>query len=170
MKKIILILSVLLICLIVNSQATDQTFEKQIYTKGGIKYMDGTIQMTAGVSGTITWASITGKPIFATVATTGSYTNLLNIPLTFPPATHNHDLSYKPLSYIPSWTEIINKPVEEELSIAIPSLQGIAIPKLTTVQITTITSPIEGLMVYDITLKVMKFWNGTTWKTIITNQ
>jgi hypothetical protein len=30
----------------------------------------------------------------ATVATTGSYTNLTNVPATFPPSSHNHDDRY----------------------------------------------------------------------------
>jgi hypothetical protein len=107
-----------------------------------------------------TFAQITGRP--TTLAGYGITDAAL--------ATHNHDLLYKPISYVPSYAEITNKPAELDLSTAIPSLTGIAVPRLTTVQIAAIASPVEGLLVYDLTLHVMKFWNGTSWKTIITNQ
>jgi hypothetical protein len=45
---------------------------------------------------------------------------------------------------------------------------GIPMPQLTTTQINAL-SPVEGQTVYDITLHVMKFWNGSVWKTITTN-
>jgi len=57
----------------------------------------------------------------------------------------------------------------EELSVAIPALTGVPIPKLSTTAINAIVSPAEGLLIYDLTLHVMKFYNGTTWKTITTN-
>ena len=56
-----------------------------------------------------------------------------------------------------------------ELSDAIPNLTGVAIPKLTTTAINAISNPTEGLLVYDLTLHVMKFYNGSTWKTITNN-
>jgi hypothetical protein len=153
---------------------TDKTFETRVAFKSGIQFLDGSVMTTASV-GSSTWASITGKPTTITGygitdAFNGTWANLTGKPLTFPPATHNHDLLYKPIAYVPTWTEITGKPVEEELSVAIPALPGIDIPKLTTIQINALVSPVEGKLVYDITLKVMKFWNGTVWKTIITNQ
>lgn len=36
------------------------------------------------------WADITGKPTFATVATTGAYADLVGVPGTFVPAAHTH--------------------------------------------------------------------------------
>lgn len=36
------------------------------------------------------WATITGKPTFATVATSGSYNDLSNKPASFPPSAHTH--------------------------------------------------------------------------------
>lgn len=36
------------------------------------------------------WSDITGKPIFATVATTGAYADLMGVPSTFSPAAHTH--------------------------------------------------------------------------------
>jgi hypothetical protein len=40
--------------------------------------------------GSVAWADITGKPAFATVATTGSYADLTGIPGTFAPSAHGH--------------------------------------------------------------------------------
>jgi hypothetical protein len=37
----------------------------------------------------VTWSTLTGKPSFATVATSGSYADLGNVPSTFTPAAHN---------------------------------------------------------------------------------
>ena len=57
----------------------------------------------------------------------------------------------------------------EELSVAIPALTGVPIPKLSTSAINAISTPAEGLLVYDLTLHVMKFYNGSVWKTLTTN-
>jgi hypothetical protein len=47
------------------------------------------------LSGTVTpaWADVTGKPTFATVATTGAYGDLTGIPATFAPSAHTHPAS-----------------------------------------------------------------------------
>jgi hypothetical protein len=104
-----------------------------------------------------TWTEITGKPnfdlLYKPITYVPTWTEITGKPLTFPPAVHTHD-----------WTEIVNKPTEIELANEIPLLQGISIPKMTTTQITSLVNPDEGLQVYDITLHVMKFWNGTIWK------
>ena len=86
-----------------------------------------------------TWAEITSKPNFATVATTGSYTDLNN------------------------------KPVEEQLDVALAALPGISIPVLTATQIATITLK-KGLLVYNDTDGVLQIYNGTVWKVLMTNQ
>jgi len=152
-------------------QSVSQTFNKIIWAKEGIKFGDNTIQTTASTASisTISWTDITGKPTFATVATTGSYSSLLNIPAVFPPAVHNHDGLYKPINYVPDYSEITNKPSEIELIEAISSAQYLIIPKLTTIQITTLI-PQPGIFVYDVTLNVLKYHNGTEWKVLITNQ
>jgi hypothetical protein len=51
---------------------------------------------------------------------------------------------------------------------ALPLLNGIKLKQLTTSEINALT-PTEGQVVYDKTLHVMKFYNGTTWKTITTD-
>ena len=56
-----------------------------------------------------TWTEVTGKPTFSTVATTGSYTDL------------------------------INRPATDNLDAAIAALSGITIPVLTATQITALT-------------------------------
>ena len=44
--------------------------------------------------------------------------------------------------------------------------QGFLPPRMTTAQKNAITSPAEGLQIYDSTLKKMCFFNGTAWQTI----
>ena len=41
----------------------------------------------------IPWTDVTGKPTFATVATSGSYADLINVPSTFAPEAHGHIIS-----------------------------------------------------------------------------
>ena len=55
------------------------------YFGGALYYHDGatvggTLLSGSGSSGSTSWASVTGKPNFATVATSGSYADLLNKP------------------------------------------------------------------------------------------
>ena len=171
MKKGILVLIMIPFVAIACGQSVSQTFNKIIWAKEGIRFGDNTIQTTAGTGSisTIAWTAITGKPTFATVATTGSYSSLLNIPTLFPPAAHNHDGLYKSINYVPDYSEITNKPSEIELIEAISSAQYLIIPKLTTIQITTLI-PQPGIFVYDVTLNVLKYHNGTEWKVLITNQ
>ena len=56
------------------------------------KFGDGTTAYNSLTyfAGTATWASISGKPSFATIATTGLYSDLSGVPATFPPSSHNH--------------------------------------------------------------------------------
>jgi hypothetical protein len=44
--------------------------------------------------------------------------------------------------------------------------QGVLFPRLTTTQITNITSPANGLTVYNTTLSVLCFYDGTGWKRV----
>ncbi len=107
-----------------------------------------------------TWSTVSGKPTFSTVATTGSYTDLLNIPTTFVPAAHTHDYQ----------TDIINKPAEQELLQAIAGLDYLPIPRKTTAQINAMTMPANTCgLVNDITLNVLKMWDGTKWNILITS-
>jgi len=150
MKKIILILSFMIFPFLVQCQP-DKIFKEQI-TVVSIKFGDGSVQTTAlpGIA-SVTWTDVQNKP------------------LTFPPATHNHDLLYKPITYVPTWTEILNKPPEEKLETAIPQLMGIKLPVMTATQISALT-PVKGLLLFNDTEGVLQIYNGTVWKTIITNQ
>jgi hypothetical protein len=55
------------------------------------------------------------------------------------------------------------------LQSAISLLPFIISPKLTTTEINALTSITEGTFIYDSTLHVFKYWNGSEWKTITTN-
>lgn len=55
------------------------------------------------------------------------------------------------------------------LQSAITNLSYITLPSGTTTEINALTSMPEGTMIYDETLHVFKFWNGSVWKTITTN-
>lgn len=57
----------------------------------GLSLVNGVLSASGGSAPT--WASVTGKPDFATVATTGSYSDLLSIPSTFAPAAHTQAFS-----------------------------------------------------------------------------
>ena len=86
-----------------------------------------------------TWGSITGKPAFATVATTGSYTDLINVP-----------------------------PVQD-LKTGIESLDYLPIPGKTTDQINAIVPTTGSGIVKDITLNVYKVYKTGGWVIVITN-
>lgn len=60
--------------------------------------------------------------------------------------------------------------VSAVFQVASISQGSIPFPKMTTSQRdTNITSPVEGLFIYNTTDHVPQFWNGTVWKTITTN-
>lgn len=56
------------------------------------------------------------------------------------------------------------------LQVASTSQGSIPFPRLTTSQRdTNITTPVDGLFIYNTTDHVVQFWNGSVWKTITTN-
>jgi hypothetical protein len=55
-----------------------------------------------------TWTSLTGKPSFATVATSGSYNDLLNRPTLF--SGSYNDLTNKPVLFNGTWSSLTGKP------------------------------------------------------------
>lgn len=151
---------------------TDQTFVKPIYANAGIYFLDGTFLNTAIGGGTVTWDAVLNKPAL------------------FPPAVHSHDLLYKPIGYVPTWveitgkpstfppsahttawTDITGKPTEIELINELAQLAYLPLPQKTTAEINATVVPVGTIaMVWDKTLQVIKLWNGSIWKTIITNQ
>jgi hypothetical protein len=86
-----------------------------------------------------TWNDITSKPMFAIVATTGSYNDLFNKPLT------------------------------EELDVAIKAYNGDIFSVLTQTQINALPLK-KGLVVINSTENVMQWCDGIVWKVFITNQ
>ena len=57
---------------------------------------------------TLTWNNITGKPTFATVAVSGSYTDLTNKPYIF--SGNYNDLDNKPALFSGNYIDLTNKP------------------------------------------------------------
>ena len=87
-------------------------------------------------------------------------------PATFPPAIHNHDLLYRPITYVTKWAEIPDKPGEIQLKVALESL-GIYLDK-TTVELNAIV-PLGGFgIALDKTVKAYKIYADGRWQTIIT--
>lgn len=83
---------------------------------GQVCVYDGTawVQETdaGGSSGPVAWTSVTGKPTFATVATSGSFTDLFDVPAFAPVAFTGvyADLTSKPSLFSGSYTDLTNTP------------------------------------------------------------
>jgi hypothetical protein len=103
----------------------------------------------------------------ATLFTSPTFTGTVVMPST----TSIGTVSATEISYIDGATSNIQGQLDNtiELSAAVPTLTGVAIPQMSTTTINAISVHAEGLLVYDITLHVLKFWNGSAWKTITTN-
>jgi hypothetical protein len=83
----------------------------------------------------------------------------------------NHAGLYKSISWVPSWSEVTEKPGELDLKNAIPLLDYLPIPAKTTAQINALVMPSGASgIVYDSTLKCYKIYQNGTWVTQITNQ
>jgi len=105
-----------------------------------------------------TWGEVSGKPTFATVALTGKYTDLLNIPSSFTPTLHTHDYN----------TDIVNKPAEQDLMDALKTLDYLPLKGRTTAEINALVVPAgQGGIAFDATLNVYKVYKNGTWTTII---
>jgi len=133
----------------------DKTFTEVVTFEKGLRFnVSGEIQLLpylGGSGGVVNW------------------TDVLNKPLVFTPDLSITNLLYKPISYTPTYAELLDKPGEIELQEAISQLSGIKLPVLTTVQIDALTTE-AGTLVYDATLNVLKINTGNLWKIIITNQ
>jgi hypothetical protein len=79
----------------------------QFNTSGQMTFPDSTVQTTAW-TGSVAYASVTGTPTLATVATSGSYSDLSNKPTLFDGAYAS--LSGKPALFSGSYTDLTNKP------------------------------------------------------------
>ncbi len=181
MKRITFLFAVLLIALSANCQSSDKTFGTVVKFNQGIQFADNSVLTTAPTgSGNITslpWSAITGKP------TTLSGYGITNAAL----SSHTHASLYKPLSYMPAWSEItgvpsfatvattgryddlLNKPTTKLLSNALVSLKGLPIPSYTSAQISAM-APTSVVLVWNSTDGVLQIYTGKEWKVIITNK
>jgi len=170
MKRLTVIFVLMLIAGTACCQA-DQTFYKPIYANAGIYFLDGTFLNTAITGGSVTWDQV------------------LNKPLLFPPALHDHNLLYKPISWhetwldlqskpatfppsahLTAWIDVTGKPVEIELIDELPLLAYLPLPQKTTAEISATVVPAGTIaMIWDKTLGVIKIYDGSKWKIIITN-
>ena len=81
----------------------------QLKAGGDIVDSTGTSLLGGGSGGGPTaWTSVTGKPSFATVATSGSYADLINKPVLF--SGSYADLTNKPVLFSGSYADLTNKP------------------------------------------------------------
>lgn len=158
-----------------NCQNKDNTFDVRVRFNQGFEFADGTRMNTAGTGvGVVTWDAITLKPTL------------------FPPSAHNHDLLYKPASWMPTWSNVLNKPVfsavatsgsfndltdvpefiQLEEALALLNSKGSRLTVLTQVEINAIApiDLIKGLFLFNDTEGVLQVYNGIVWKTIITNK
>ena len=167
MKRAVILIALIALVLAANCQKKDQTFDVTVRFNQGIQFGDGTIMNTAATgAGVVTWEAITGKPTL------------------FPPSAHSHDLLYKPLSWMPTWANVINKPVFSavatsgsfndladvpefiQIEEALPLLPGIELGKLTQAQIDALT-PKEGTILINKTDTTMQVYLGGQWQTFI---
>lgn len=196
MKRILTVVALMLAVLTVNCQKKDQTFDVRVRFNQGIEFGDGSIMNTAATGvGVVTWDAVTGKPTTFTPAVhtqawstiTGRPTTLTGYGITDAASViHTHSLLYKPIDYVPAWNDVLDKPLFSavatsgsfndlkdvpefiEIEEALPLLDGIKLPVLTQAEINALT-PVKGLLLFNDTEGVLQIYNGSTWKTIISN-
>lgn len=94
--------------------------------KGSLKYFgpSGWANIQAAIEGSVDWDSITNKPNFATVATSGSYNDLSDKP-TIPPAYTLPAATKTTLGGIKAGTNIANLAVDADLATVIGTVNSI---------------------------------------------
>lgn len=196
MKRILTVVVLMLAVLTVNCQKKDQTFDVRVRFNQGIEFGDGTIMNTAATGvGVVTWDAVTGKPTtFTPTVHTQAWSTITGRPTTLTgygitdaaSVIHTHSLLYKPIDYVPAWNDVLDKPLFSavatsgsfndlkdvpefiEIEEALPLLDGIRLPVLTQAEINALT-PVKGLLLFNDTEGVLQIYNGSTWKTIISN-
>lgn len=157
MKRLLFVFAFMAVALTACPQKADQTFTAPVLFQKSVTMQDtlflknGTYLLTApSGTGQVTWSSIVDKP------------------MVFPPAVHDHDALYKPKSYVPTWAEITGKPQEIPLPDAIEQLGYLPIPAKTTAEINALILPAgKSGIVKDKTLNVYKLWDGVGWSKIV---
>ena len=120
-----------------------QEFNVPATFNAGFRFsLTGPIYTSLPNSGTPDWNTILNKPAFSTIATSGDYNDLKNLPQ------------------------------QIALSQAIKNLGYLPIPGQPTSALSSIIPPTgSGGIIYDTTAKCYKLWDGTQWsKVVITNQ
>lgn len=136
MKKTLFIIIVLAFTLKACGQ---QEFNAPVTFNKGFRFsLTGPIYTSIPNSGVLDWNVILNKPVFSTVATTGDYNDLKNLPQ------------------------------QISLSQAIENMGYLPIPEKTTTEISGMSLPVgKSGIVKDKTLGVYKLWDGTGWSKIV---
>jgi hypothetical protein len=154
MKKMKLIFGLFLITILTYCQ--DKVFKETVTFEKGFNFsINGVIQ---------------NLPYTGSATTQVEWLEILNRPLTFTPSLHSHtwlDIIDPPKLFSGSYEDLTDKPSEIELQDAISQLDVLILPKMGTTEINS-KQPLEGYLVWDKDLKVLKVGNGTIWKIIIT--
>ena len=178
MKKMKLIFTLLMATFTLAFCQPDKTFTVPVRLNGGLyigtdpvlhlTWPTGTGSMVyplAGIpisTGTAWGASIVNNSVQWNANTTWINTNGANAVTAF--SWGNHAGLYKPITWKPDYeTEVLNKPEEVELAVALPQLNGIAFPVKTQTEINALT-PVKGLVLINSTDNVMQWYDGAIWK------
>jgi hypothetical protein len=195
MKKIVILFALIFVTMVAACQTKDHKFDVLVRFNQGIQFGDGTIQTTATTGvGTVTWDAITGKPAtFTPSAHTQAWSTITSRPTTLSgygitdaaALNHNHNTLYRPISWVPTWNDVLGKPIFSavattgsyndliekpetiELEAALPTLMGIKLPVLTQTQINALV-PVKGLILYNDTDGVLQIYTGSVWKVLAT--
>lgn len=165
MKKMKVLLGILLLTFAVACGQADKEFNSIVTFNKGFRFSTtGIIYTSLPSGGTADWNTLLNKP----TTFPSTWLTVSGKPLVFNPDLTITNPLYRPITWKPDYnTDILNKPAEVQLDIAISELNGIKLPVLTTVQINALI-PAVGTIVYDQTLNVLKIYTGT-WKVIITS-
>lgn len=184
MKRTIIFLAAIFVTLVVACQGLpkDKLFEQPVRLQGGM-YLgtETTLRMTWPTGTTMTYppaglAMSTGSAWGTSVPNNSAFWNTAY-------SWGNHAGLYRPVSWVPSWTDVSGKPIFHavaisgsyndltdkpatmELAEALAALPGWKLPKLTQAQINAITPTpeLEGTVLWNLTDHVLQIYNGTKW-------
>jgi len=151
MKKLTILLIVMTFALKACSQSSS-TFDVPIGANKGVTYPDGKTQMKA-------WDG--------TTTGTSDFNLIINKPTFYPVDLVPLDARYKPLSYVPDYSEIKNKPATADLVSELLKLDGGDFSIKTTAEINALAIPVgKSKIVFDKTLGILKIWDGAKWRSI----
>lgn len=165
MKRMKLVFGLFLITVLVACGQKAQTFDKVATFNAGFRFSPtGPIYTSLPTATAADWNTLLNKP----VVFPSTWTLVAGKPLVFNPDLTVTNPLYKPISYVPDYSEITNKPAEVELATAIIQVP-VLIKVLTQTQINALT-PQVGEQVFNLTDTTLQLWIGTKWVTFIVNQ